>query len=154
MKKFVQILTMSILAVTVFLTGTGVTVIDFCCDSCGGQTLFITEHHTCCEQASLRHEENVSCCAIADKDTATDCDKLAYAQDSHCAPSRVSADIDASSFRPHVSTPVVWITDAFFVMQGSILFQTIEAADNFIHFKSPPDIPPRDYLSLIRILII
>lgn len=155
MKKFGQSIIILIIAVTVFLTGAGVTIIDYCCSSCGGQTLFMTEQHICCiEDHAVVESESMTCCSIGKLSKDDACENMSFTKDSHCTASRVSADIDVSSFRPHVVIPFVWVSAAFYASPTNALFQKLYNIDDFIDFKSPPDIPPREYLSLIRVLII
>jgi hypothetical protein len=148
MKKFGQTLILLIAAATVFFTGAGVTIMNYCCTTCSGQTLFMTEQHVCCAQA--RQVEDVSgCCSV--KATAH---HNTFKSDTHCTASRLSIDIDASSFRPQVATPFIWISDASLAVTLSIFPEKVEYTDEYAQFESPPGIPPRDYLSLIRVLII
>ncbi len=156
MKKFGQTIIILIIAVTVFLTGAGVTVIDYCCSSCGGQTLFMTEQHICCiEDQNTEAAQMASCCSMEKVSSKGDAsENSSSTKDSHCTASRVSVDIDASSFRPHVVIPFIWVSDVPYVALVNTLFQRADSIDDFIDFRSPPDIPPREYLSLIRVLII
>ncbi|MDR2949427.1 MAG: hypothetical protein LBV71_09480 [Prevotella sp.] len=151
-KKFAQTLILLIAAVTVFLTGAGVTIVNYCCTSCSGQTLFMTEQHICCAQG--QHEtESESCCSSKEASHDT-CEGESYTKDTHCTASRLSIDIDAASFRPHVAIPFVWISDASQALPTTILPEIVEYNDGYTLFKSPPEAHPREYLSLIRVLII
>lgn len=155
MKKFGQTIIILIVAATVFFTGAGVTVIDYCCSSCGGQTLLMTEQHICCsEEHSMSDIETMDCCSIQKTSKGDACGNSSFEKDSHCTASRVSIDTDASSYRPHVVIPCVWLSETFYVPLESALLQNANSIDGFTGFKSPPDIPPRKYLSLIRVLII
>ncbi|MBK5720712.1 hypothetical protein JGH11_07490 [Dysgonomonas sp. Marseille-P4677] len=156
MKKFGQSIIIIIVAATVFLTGAGVTVIDYCCSSCGGQTLFLTQQHICCiEDTHGNDSEVMSCCSMEKVSKEDTYDNVSYTKDPHCSASRVTVDIDASSFRPHVIIPFVWISDAsYHVALTNTLLQRTDSANGFINSKSPPEILPREYLSLIRVLII
>lgn len=151
MKKYAQNLILLIAAVTVFFTGAGVTIVNYCCTSCSGQTLFMAEQHIC--YAEQQETENInSCCA--EKSSHDTCDEYAYTKDTHCTASRLSMDIDASSFRPQVAIPFVWISDVSVTMPLAILSEKTANSDDYTLFKSPPNILPREYLSLIRVLII
>ena len=151
MKKFAQTLILLIAAATIFLTGAGVTIVNYCCTSCSGQTLFMTEQHICCVQ---EHDaESNSCCSSKEMSHDT-CEGDIYTKDTHCTASRLSIDIDAASFRPHVATPFVWISDASLTITTTILPKIVEYDDSYTLFKSPPDTHPREYLSFIRVLII
>jgi len=155
MKRFAQNIILVIAAATVFLTGAGVTIINYCCTSCSGQTLIMAQQHTCC---ATSHEQNTdvtaSCCATTGSEGHDLCETTAYSGETHCQASRLSIDIDAASFRPHVAIPFVWISDNSLTLASALLPETAEFADHYSLFKSPPDIPPREYLSLIRVLII
>ncbi len=150
MKKFVQKIILLIIAATVSLTGAGVTIMNYCCTSCSGQTLFMTEQHICCSE--LEFAEVAGCCTVTHQHN--ECNGLSYADATHCTTSRLSVDIDASSFRPHISIPFVWIADSYHLIPSFILSDEDQNNDECTLFKSPPEIPPRDYLSLIRVLII
>jgi hypothetical protein len=155
MKKFVQRFILLIAAATVFFTGAGVTIINYCCTSCSGQTLIMTEKHVCCVQGQHEAKSSTACCSAQKETIHNDsCENAAFSQDMHCTASRLSMDIDASSFRPHISVPFVWISDALPDIPVSTSFDTVTYADGYTAFGSPPGIPPREYLSLIRILII
>jgi len=152
MKKFGQTLILLIAAATVFFTGAGVTIMNYCCTTCSGQTLFMTEQHICCAQAS-QTEEVSGCCSV--KDTAHhDTCEASFKSEAHCSASRLSIDIDASSFRPQVAIPFVWVSAASLAVTSNVLPEKVEYTDEYAQFESPPEIPPRDYLSLIRVLII
>lgn len=155
MKKFAKTSVLLIIAVTIFFTGIGVTVINFCCPSCSEQTLVMAKQHTCCTQKGIDSSFDKKCCcsvnAVVQKES---CGEKSYTNGMHCSSSRLSIDIDASSFRPHVSNPFVWISDAQLYSIGATQTVGIYYAEENWHFKVPPNILPREYLSLIRILII
>ncbi len=159
MKQLVTRIILVIAAVAVFFTGAGVTFIMYCCSGCQAeQTLVVTKAHTCCSQKMIA-EESHSCCAShshhtpassqADADGCT-----THIDEGYCQTSRLSADIDLSVFRPQVSNPFVWISDSYPVLLSSVLSDQINDTDTYAQFESPPNIPPREYLSLIRVLII
>lgn len=155
MKKFAKTSVLLIIAVTIFFTGIGVTVIKFCCPSCSEQTLVMAKQHTCCAQEGVDSlSDTKSCCSRGDVAQTESCGEESYANGMHCSPSRLSIDIDASSFRPHVSNPFVWISDAQLYSIAAIQTVGIYYTEENWHFKVPPNILPREYLSLIRILII
>ncbi|MDH6310802.1 hypothetical protein M2451_003582 [Dysgonomonas sp. PFB1-18] len=155
MKRFAQNIILVIAAATVFFTGAGVTIINYCCASCSGQTLIMAQQHTCCAISHEQHTDATApCCAATEAESHDSCETTAFSGETHCQASRLSIDIDAASFRPHVATPVVWISDNSLILASALLPDTTEFADHYSLFKSPPDIPPREYLSLIRVLII
>jgi hypothetical protein len=155
MKKFVQKFILLIAAATVFFTGAGVTIINYCCTSCSGQTLIMTEKHVCCAQEQHIAEPATNCCPVQTETAQNDpCGNSVFSQDMHCTASRLSMDIDASSFRPLISVPFVWISGILPYIPVSASSDNATCADGYTTFEPPPDIPPREYLSLISILII
>lgn len=156
MRKFAQNIILVIAAATIFLTGAGVTIINYCCTSCSGQTLIMAQQHACCVMDHEQHTNTAtSCCATTGSDSHDACETSTLSGETHCQASRLSIDIDAASFRPHVATPFIWISDNSLTLTSALLpDNTAEFADHYSLFKSPPDIPPREYLSLIRVLII
>lgn len=157
MKKFAQRILLLIAAIAVFFTGTGATIVNYCCTSCSEQTLFVSQQHVCCthEESDLDELQNVeTCCGTQSKMQHDECSSEAYSNDSHCTASRVSIDIDASSFRPHMATPFVWLSDTSFLTVTNVPQWDIDSADDYEFFEDPPNTPPRAYLSLIRVLII
>jgi len=152
MKKFAQSIIILIAAVAVFFTGTGVTIVNYCCSGCTvEQTLVMTKAHTCCSQKAGEATETPSCCSTHTQLQTGDA--YAFSDGSHCKASRLSADIDGSVFRPHVSNPFIWISDIQPVAQVTTVSLT-ESIDNLTQLEPPPNILPREYLSLIRVLII
>lgn len=152
MKRFAKISVLLIIAVTVFFTGAGVTIINYCCSSCNEQTLFMTEKHACCAK-SVHLSETKSCCSANNENTTAN-EGQAYRNDPHCTASRLSIDIDASSFRSQVYSPFVWVTNIPFCLTER--FPSYNEINQlfFIRFKSPPDISPERYLSIIQTFII
>ncbi|MDR1091156.1 MAG: hypothetical protein LBL79_08790 [Prevotella sp.] len=160
MKKLVNRIILLIAAVAVFFTGAGVTCMIYCCSGCETeQMLVVTKAHSCCLQKDVAGETH-SCCASHTHHTQpsgrnTDADGCATRFDEgHCRISRLSADIDLPVFRPQVSSPFVWISDVYPVLLSGVLSGQINDAGIYSQFESPPNIPPREYLSLIRVLII
>lgn len=159
MKQLVTKIILVIAAVAVFFTGAGVTFIIYCCSGCDTeQTLVVTKAHTCCSKQMVS-EEGHSCCAShthytpeSNQSEAKGCST--HFDAGHCQTSRLSADIDLSVFRPQVSNPFVWISDAYPVLLSSISPDPTNDDDAYVRFESPPNIPPREYLSLMRVLII
>ncbi|GAB6010254.1 hypothetical protein [Dysgonomonas reticulitermitis] len=160
MKQLVTRIILVIAAVAVFFTGAGVTYIMYCCSGCETeQTLVVTKAHTCCLQKEVA-EETHSCCASHTYHTqpsghSVDADGCTtHFDEGYCQMSRLSTDIDLSVFRPHVSSPFVWISDVYPALLSGVLSDQINDTDTYAQFESPPNIPPREYLSLIRVLII
>lgn len=148
MKKFALRTVLLVTSVIVFLTGTGVTIVNYCCSGCTvEQTLVITKAHSCCSK--VEETKQYSCCDLSRNHNEGKC---SIESGSHCKASRLSTDLDASAYRPHITSPFVWISDT--PVTHLIALDQFENTDIYIQFESPPKIPPRDYLSLIRVLII
>lgn len=154
--KHIQRVILLIIATTVFLTGMGVTVIDFCCPSCSEQTLFMTKQHACCSEKTEQTTEDhtQTCCSNTKTADLSTCQETSYSNTDHCSPSRIMTDKDASSFRPQVSSPFVWLTETLAHTLSSALPVAVNSTIDYTQLKIPSIIPPREYLALIRILII
>ena len=159
MKQFATRIILIIAAVAVFFTGAGVTFIIYCCSGCETeQTLVMTKEHSCCLQKTVAGKSH-SCCASHSDNTSesdqTDADACATHMDkNHCQISRLSADINLSVFRLQVSNPFVWISGTYPALLSGVLCHQVNEGDTYALSESPPIIPPREYLSLIRVLII
>lgn len=153
MKNFIQKIILLIACVAIFYTGAGVTIINYCCNSCIQEASFIPSSHTCCtEGADITTP--MSCCSSKEKAAeATDCNET-IAKDMHCSTSRLSIDIDASIFKPLIIVPFIWLDNASEVSPFSIASNYGEHINGDNLFESNFSILPRAYLSLIRILII
>lgn len=154
--KNLQRVILVIIAATVFLTGMGVTVFNFCCPSCSEQTLFMTEKHTCCSQKQEQPKTNghTSCCSQESTINKNSCASTTFESMDYCSSSRLSIDIDASSFRPQVSTPFVWLSETLpNTLSYALPFIDGDTKD-YAQLKTPSTTPPRENLSLIRVLII
>lgn len=154
MKKSGHIILLMILAVAVFYTGTGVTIMKYCCPDCKPSYAIVGQKHICHnpEESPDTCSTQVSCpnCGAVDTDEGT----ISYnAKGSGCASSRVSIDLDSQHFRPQVQTPFVWLSavDNLFLTGNE---ETAKSTDFVSYTESPPSVVPRSYLSLIRVLII
>lgn len=154
--KNIQRVILLIVATTVFLTGMGVTVINFCCPSCSEQTLFMTKKHVCCSEKAESNtvRQTKSCCSGTATIDKGECHDSSFSKAGHCSPSRLVTDKDASSFRPQISSPFVWLSETLTNALNTTLPNTVGDAKDYTHLKIPSTIPPREYLSLIRVLII
>lgn len=143
------------LAAIVFFVGAGVTVVDLCCSKCVDEVMSMnmhmddcmkaemkTESPACCSQEdhSMDHSENTSLCVSGHTDKC-------------CDAKRVSMDLDRLVHQPNLLHSMVWtsvpafISNFLLVSDNNDFFVVGEARD-------PIPIPPRNYLSLIRVLII
>ena len=98
--------------------------------------------------------KSMSCCSANKEVHKEYCGAKSETDNGHCSASRLTIDIDGSTFRPHVVVPMMWISDTSLSQQITILSDIVEIADEYTLFKNPPDIPPREYLSMLRVLII
>ncbi|WP_163356282.1 hypothetical protein [Dysgonomonas sp. 25] len=136
------------MAVLVFFTGAGVTVMSFCCSDCRSQVFFM-DKKTCC---TIHHEaESTKSCCSTDTSSSIDCQCCSDKE--HCSAKRYAIDIDSSVFKPHINIPFEWVDD------GGIHTHTVyccvqECSDACIHLRGSPPVHPRSYLSIIRVLII
>lgn len=153
MKKFVHSLLLLAIAVAVFLTGAGVTIVNYCCSTCSEQTLLMTSGHTCCLMGQSNENDGHSCCSSANKEEGCESHSATHGEEEHCSASRLSFDLDSSMFRPHVATPFVWISDASLFLSSLLTTDTFDT-DYKEYIDTPPKLPPREYLSFIRVLII
>lgn len=155
MKKITQHIVLLIAAIAVFFTGTGVTIINYCCSHCEAeQTLIMASVPDCCSQKKVVIEQ--TCCSDhnSSNNHKSDSDGCNVSNKEHCKATRLSSDIDIATARQHLQIPYVWISDLYSSLPTSIVLSKIEVADKLAELESPPDIPPREYLSLIRVLII
>ena len=154
MKKSGHIIILLILAAVVFYTGTGVTIMKYCCPDCEPSYAIVGQKHTCHNQdeSSDTCAMPVSCpnCGDAEPDRNMSSYKV---KGGGCASTRVSVDLDSQHYRPQMQIPVVWLS----IMNSSSLWgkeEPAKAAEFVSYPESPPTIVPRSYLSLIRVLII
>jgi len=142
------------LASIIFYVGAGVTVVDLCCSNCVENLLVIQKEKADCPMEQINTGEH-SCCQEVD---GTE-DGILPCTNPHegkcCEAERISIDIDNRTYKPDV---------AGMNMNGMFLhcfcccfchtdnLQEIIADAEYIQDVSP--LPPRDYLSLIRVLII
>lgn len=156
MKKFTQSIVMLIAAIAVFFTGAGVTIINYCCSNCEAeQTLIMASAHDCCSQKEIA-VEHASCCSAHTSTTEenTGSNTCNISNSEHCKVTRLSSDIEVTSARQHLYVPYIWISDLSPSLSTTIVSNKIEDANKLTEFESPPEIPPREYLSLISVLII
>lgn len=148
MNKYISHIVALIIAISVFFTGTGITIINYCCMGCVEQVFSLKQQPTCCSEEDHSSDNHFSLddCFVVDHLS------YEYTAAKSCSVSRQSIDLDTFTFKPQLSSPFVWITQAFSLYQAIQLFGVYDA--DYSYKKSPPKIPPREYLSLLRVLII
>lgn len=126
--KYRNILVLS-LATIMFFVGVGVTVVDLCCSGCSQE-----------ENISMNHPDGTPLCMNAHLSKC-------------CEIKRISIDLDHSVYHPNLLYSMAWtmipafVFDHLLISDNKGLLVREEAQD-------PVPIPPRNYLSLIRVLII
>lgn len=162
MKQFVYKILLLLLAISVFTTGMGANIVKYCCTDCQSNTILFSKHD--CEavhhQQSTPGKKHDTCCVSMDNgvhqdnDVAKTCSHEVHSgDDAHCSISRVSIDLDSYQFKPQLSSPMVWVSDLAFLLTSVIPFEA-ECSNHCEHLLDPLVSPPREYLSLIRVLII
>lgn len=140
------------MAAVIFLTGMGTTITKFCCNNCLDS--FLAEYHI---KSIETESENSNCCKTVEHQKVDDCQKHNsnddHKSDNCCKIERYSIDLDAFHFKPVVFTPFTWISSTPVTFTASLINSGSENNDSRIN-DPPPVIEPRNYLSLIRVLII
>ena len=177
MKQLLQRIVLLFVTIAVFTTGMGANIVNICCDSCGENhtlfsiqkcclsagkaTAFAAEHQSaqqgCKDDDRHQPVHDQGCCDDADAHNEAAAGKSACdihdAGHKHCSIERVSIDLNSQSYRPQIFAPIVWLSDASLFAQ-----LTLARADERIAptegVVDPVSLPPRVYLSLIRVLII
>lgn len=142
-------------AVLVFFVGTGVTIIDLCCVNCVTNVINMKSRSSHCDidaDANTMSENHSCCSSSTSPEDVLPCTNQ-YDHDC-CMAQRIDVDIEHKFFKPSISSPLLWCgislcTDIFCLHSFSL--SDNESDKNY---RIPTPIPPRDYLSLIRILII
>lgn len=156
MKQQLRRIMLFIAAISVFSTGMGVNLVQYCCSNCQLEA-DIFQQHSCVDvtDVDLTLEEETSCCGKHHvEQLALDCKQDEIAEKcSKCSVTRLSIDLDSSISKPNVSVQTVLLTDLP-ILTTSLLLDKKEYLLQFLTNPDPPKISPREYLSLIRILII
>lgn len=143
------------LSATIFFVGAGVTIVDLCCSNCLGDITAINNHKdmACSDDGVTDVETDHSCC------TRDETNKRGanFADSAHtdkcCRAERLSADLDSRRHLPHINQ----VLDSLIFYCYYVLPDQVSNIDRDILLTGYTDIipiPPRDYLSLIRVLII
>lgn len=143
------------LATIVFFVGAGVTVVDLCCSGCIDKVMSMQLHSNDCSMEEMKAEAP-SCCSQEDhsmshSEDAVSCTSMYTGK--CCEAKRVSMDLDRSVFQPNLLQSMVWTLVPSFISQVLLVSDTNEPLFAG-EARDPVPIPPRNYLSLIRVLII
>lgn len=144
MKRLLRIITLSLALIT-FMTSSGATLFNFCCDGCYGQ--FTAKNEMNCEHGD---ETQHACCDKESDDE--DCHMKHTPKDECCYFKRHSIDIDSARLNLQLSVPFIWVSNNPITELYSFVSDTVEEV--YKYFTPPPNLSPRTYLALIRVLII
>lgn len=140
---------MLFMAATIFFVGAGVTIVNLCCSGCTDTVLSIASSG---DERNSHHMESApkadSCCSSKGMESS----ECPSHSENSCSIERISIDIYNAIYKPDLSGLLVW--SATPLHYGFTFLSSV--AENHIQpdVKEHIPIPPRDYLSLIRILII
>lgn len=156
MKQRIRNIFILSIACLVFFVGAGVTIINLCCINCIPMVFSPKEHNAHCLLVSdlKTSEDTHSCC---NENSMPKEDKACTDQhDEHeCGTTeRISVDINNTVFKPTIANPLVWSVMTLHTDLLSCLVSNTLNYDIGNEGRTPIPIPPREYLSLIRILII
>lgn len=143
MKKKLVYIMLLLLAVTVGYGGAGINYMIYCCSQCEELGTEVVSGNGCCEThhhehpVQLAHEEQPGSCS----------------HDTACEMGRLSFDWNTSAVGHLVLQPVVLNLDFFSYTASLLPFPVIK---EFIHNRIfyPPLSDPRQYLSLLTVLLI
>lgn len=155
MKQKTNHIILLFLATAIFFVGAGVTIVDLCCSACPDNLISLAEPEP--KDVCIQHLKEVQkiddCCSEKSHEMSVDCNTPEHHKGEQCCKKeRVSIDLDNTIYKHKLSTSLVWTVVSLFY-NNSLLLSTDE------RYICPDvvdeiSIPPRDYLSLIRILII
>ena len=172
MKKVLTYLVTSMMAASVFYGGAGINMISYCCNVCrsvgidavtNGKCCDIHHHDhsgryiahhasVCCENTCDKHVENHPVVAVL-----TGCNHHSEFESTDCCNmKRISFDLFAQSLLKQEINLSPLLTDLF---SGDILtvshLDNISIGEKLTHAPhGPPTVLPRDYLSILTVLLI
>lgn len=151
MKRRLRHITLLFMAAIIFFVGAGITIVELCCSDCMDSVLTMQYKGDECDMTS--NTDAMSCCA----------DQGHHAENKHethdadgqcCGAKRLDmSDMSNAIFKPDLSALFAWPATPLF----QYLTLDASAINNLYSDEGTRDsvpIPPRSYLSLIRILII
>lgn len=149
MKQVVTKISLVFLSLIISMTGMGTTIANFCCDDCSSH--FWSKIHTETPAGSEK-EQKYSCCSEKNDEHADNCTH--QEEKECCSLERQSTTLDSYHTKPAVTIPFTWVENIPFILTVD-LTNRYELESVFGDIDEPPKITsPREYLSLIRILII
>jgi hypothetical protein len=138
------------LAVIVFFVGAGVTIVDLCCANCVKNVLAMNTHNSACDVVDV---DKHSCCSNASTSNGVSpC--TSQHQGKCCGVERIDVDIDHRVFKPDLGDSMV---SDFIHCYCCCFCHTHDITENITSlspYSETVPIPPREYLSFLRVLII
>lgn len=154
MKQPIQKILTLCFAALIFFVGAGFTVVDFCCSGCIEEQFFTQSHAgSCCQSADNQTKNDSHHCAT-DGVKHTEHSKCTNPHEGECCVSeRVSFDLDNRISKIDLNNSFV---STFVHCYCCCFCHTEDITESFpgYNYLDTEPIPPRDYLSLIRVLII
>ena len=155
MKQRIQNIFVLFMAVTVFFVGAGVTIVDLCCSNCIENLILMNKADgNCHDLVAVADMKSHSCC----QDDAGQDSNMLPCTNKHegkcCDAERISVDLDNRTFKPGIiNTALAW---AVVHCQCCCYCHTsdIEQTAGYAEYSDNVPIPPREYLSMLRVLII
>lgn len=158
MKQRLNKIVLIMLASIVFFVGAGVTVFDFCCSGCINDFISLEDSSNStmlCYESAPPSKESDSCCMemqASDDTSACNADSE-QKSDKHCSVERISTDIEHSHIHTQqLTVPFVWFVLAYKSAETKLANISSDKAEENYKLLIPK--LPREYLSLIRVLII
>ncbi|MEN9919608.1 MAG: hypothetical protein RL662_2044 [Bacteroidota bacterium] len=157
MKKQICNLFVLLLASLIFLVGAGVTIFDLCCSNCVSNVFSMNAYEVDCNIVDNAGAKNKSCCSDPTKLAQDHVTELSHCTNEHegncCEVKRISVDIDSRMQQFDLSNSTT--LDFLYCYCCSLSYAAASAYNSSLSIdKKITPIPPRDYLSLIQVLII
>lgn len=152
MKQKYRNILVSFLALTVFFVGAGVTIVDLCCMNCVENILALNTYNSACDVTEVEIAEHSCCSNEDDSNDVSPCTKKHEGK--CCGAERIDVDIDNRVFKPDLSDTLM---SDFVHCYCCCFCHTHDIVENITStswYTQTVPIPPREYLSFLRILII
>lgn len=153
MKQKYRNILVAFLAVTVFFVGAGVTIVDLCCTNCVKNVLALNTHNSGCAVTDIDVVNEHFCCSNVDpSNDVLPCTSQHEGQ--CCSVERIDVDIDNRVFKPNLGDTMA---AAFVHCYCCCFCHTHDIGESITasgYEAGTIHIPPREYLSFLRVLII
>ena len=156
MKKIFTNLFAVFMAVLVFYGGAGVNIISYCCNDCRAAGIEALIHDKCCDIHHHNHDQDQDHNHESDSSKSC-CNTLKdHSSDDNCNMERIDFDWNvqnADELKIELSPDVHNLfSDSF--LNNSYAYLPVMSEDNTVMPKGPPLVLPRDYLSILTVLLI